>query len=324
MSEVRRLGLVSTLAAVVVEKGYLDPRGSGGSVRRRQRAALARRGPGRAGGACLDVQADLAARGLDLSVARILGSRHGLEDEAHLSLFQGCEGRGEEDVGMTLVDLPAWADAFVARRLADQRECLALRRALQDRGVPTSLAQIYLERGYLTPGEVRELLDGEPAEPPALALLEGDPSPVVAPGSPAASEAVERRIDPDLLREGRRFRLGRIAVLECLADREAIREGLRIQVHLRELGLDWRLGRILVGRGVLGPRDLARLLAIQRSNLAPVRWAGVALDSATGEEDRQLARTLAPGAILDEEHVQECVHAQRLLDGTGAPWPAAV
>ncbi len=282
--------------------------------------------------ACLGVQADLAARGYPLPLGRILVHRRLLGKRQLAKLLEAqARGRGEEPGSIDLSEeflklTESEDDAIVARAAervapADRERCRELQAALAAAGMERRLGEIYLELGLVPRDAVDDVLAGRDSVRRRLlgnlhGASETDPLEEVLreEGMRKDSSGAGR---PGSLEAMRRLRLGRLAIHQGKVAREQVREALVIQLRLRELGADLRMGRILVDRGWLEKKALARLLDLQRVNRAKLYHRTQGLEAELPERERELVGFLAQHGILRREELAECIRVRQAATQLG-------
>ncbi|MBI4612369.1 MAG: hypothetical protein HY720_02055 [Planctomycetes bacterium] len=286
---------------------------------------------------CLAIQADLGRRGLRLRLGKILLLKFYVDRPSLTALLKAqVEGAGlpldRADLAIEVVKFRPEEQTALARRIHEGRlvspgeidQAVELQVCLAEHGIDLEVGEVLLEMGVISRDVVMECLERRTIARkrlPKIAVEEEAPDILDELENSGFQRAIEERVAPERLREARRFRLGRLAVLKGGVAKDEIVHSLVLQLRLKELGVRKRLGEILVDRGVLVPAALARLLEIQKRNLSRIRWSDQAEGLGLTEEDRQLARALIDNEILAEDQVRECCYVQEVMAKLGLAAP---
>ncbi|MBI4612368.1 MAG: hypothetical protein HY720_02050 [Planctomycetes bacterium] len=276
---------------------------------------------------CLGLQDRLAALGYFVRLGQILVEKHYLGRPALSALLRaqrrvGGKGASQADTTVGGIRLAPADQELLAERLEKKEAmppdsisaCREIEAALQKGGIEKHWTELALELGYITTAQATILLE-HPEQVRTGSFQRFGPEDAENSGFQPRVEAL---LDPELLKKSRELRIGRLAIAKGFASREKVEECLGIQVLLKELGVNKRLGEILFRKEYLTGPALARLLDLQARQLSSIRWAECAREERPADpEDRALAELLVARGHLTQDEIRECFHVQRVMREMG-------
>ncbi|MBI4616005.1 MAG: hypothetical protein HY720_20480 [Planctomycetes bacterium] len=274
---------------------------------------------------CLIVQKDLSRRGYPAKLGKILVERRHANRMTVSALLRGqAEHRGlaadQVNDSVEVVKLVREEHEALLARVEEEglvepdklATCREIQSAWWDHRIDKPLGELLVEKGFLSESVMEEILGRIRAGHEKLAaVVRGGQGP------DANREVAGDSILARGIRAVRRFRLGRLAQQEGLATKEQVRDALRTQVRLRELGIVLRVGEALIDRGVLTTADVSRLLRVQKERRGAIDWRSLAGSASVSAADAALARILVAGGILDQGELDECRYVRRAIAELG-------
>ncbi|MBI3268692.1 MAG: hypothetical protein HYZ53_06700 [Planctomycetes bacterium] len=250
---------------------------------------------------CLALQKEVAKLGAKKPLGEILVEKNFLSTDLVKSLLElqrALEGKASKSSGGSLLrqdDLFFGAIA-VAKGLATReqiQEALTLQRQIFERtGLRRQLGEVLLDRRVLEPKAVQSVLEAQSerrqlAGPPLL-------------------------VNPQL-GDDHENRLGRVIVDNQLVTEEQIGESLEVQARLRELGIQRKIGEILILKGYLSEQAIRTMVGLQTQR----RQAPARAPSRAPRRLRRVRKGAVTGAALSALGVAVLVAAGWLMKGRG-------
>ncbi len=301
------------------------------------------------------IQQAMAALGFPMALGKIFIQKHYLDRLSVATLARAIARRHRQsgfdlDTAINFIKLTD-AEHKVLLAAARRRSLLSVEQvdacydivfALEKRGIDKQLGEVFIESGLVSREAVAEILAEAKriAEAPAPKRR---PTPDLPPpvedddlddlddedqGGPALmvidldlQAAVGGKLDIGRIETSRRVRFGQLAVEKGLATQQQVDDAIYGQFRLKELGIQRRIGELLVEKKILEPSDLRRLLDLQKERMNQLSFTEVNETSADRSildpGDQELVQILVENLIVSRQEVDECIFVVKSMKEMG-------
>ncbi len=287
---------------------------------------------------CLAIQADLAKRGYPLFLGRLLIQKHYLDRVSIAAIVKAIAAeRGvasiDVDTRINLLKLTEEEHRVLLTR-ARQGKLLTVEQvdqaydiqiALERHGIDEQLGEILVAKSFLSREVIEDILAGiqaareefraaatedlPPWTEPGQATPTEPPAPTATQEAPAAEHTTTTTT--------RRILFGELAIEKKLITADQLDKALAAQARMRELGVQRRLGEVLIARKQMRPPDVRRILSLQKERYGRISHQDASKTQARSPADLILGRVLLEKKLLSQEELQECQYIQKELQELG-------